>query len=149
MHSQQITWNSQAGWTPIKAELENVSLVFYFGTRQMVACGKRVSELREMFPAAHILGCTTGGQINNNEISDDEIVAAAISFDATRLRLVRQDISDAQQSRNCGETIARALSREDLAGVFVLSDGLNVNGSELVNGLDDRFHETCVVELMI
>jgi hypothetical protein len=135
MHSQQITWNPQAGWTPINAELENVSLVFYFGTRQMLACGTRYSELCEMFPAAHILGCSTGGQINNSDISDDEIVAAAIRFDATRLRLVRQDISDAQQSRNCGETIGRALIGEDLAGIFVLSDGLNVNGSELVNGL--------------
>jgi hypothetical protein len=133
MHSQQITWNPQAGWTAIKAE--NVSLVVYFGTRQLLACGKRYNELRGMFPEAHILGCSTGGQINNNDISDDEIVAAAISFDATRLHLVRQDISDAQQSRKCGETIGRALIREDLAGVFVLSDGLNVNGSELVNGL--------------
>jgi hypothetical protein len=135
MHSRQITWNRQAGWTPITAGPENVSLVFYFGTRQMLACGTRYSELREMFPAAHILGCSTGGQINNSDISDDEIVAAAISFDATRLRLVRQDISDAQQSRKCGETIGRVLSGDDLAGVFVLSDGLNVNGSELVNGL--------------
>ena len=101
----------------------------------MLACGKRYSELREMFPAAHILGCSTGGQINNSDISDDEIVAAAISFDTTRLRLVGQDIGDAQQSRECGETIGRLLSGEDLAGVFVLSDGLNVNGSELVNGL--------------
>jgi hypothetical protein len=133
MNSQQITWNPQAGWTAIKAE--NVSLVFYFGTRQMLACGARYNELREMFPGAHILGCSTGGQINNNDISDDEIVAAAISFDATGLHLVRQDISDAQQSRKCGESIGRALIREDLAGVFVLSDGLNVNGSELVNGL--------------
>jgi hypothetical protein len=135
MHSRQLTWNPHAGWTPFKAEAEKVSLVFYFGTRQMLACGKRFSELREMFPAAHILGCSTGGQINNSDISDDEIVAAAISFDATRLQLVRQDISDAQQSRDCGETIGRALRREDLAGIFVLSDGLNVNGSELVNGL--------------
>jgi len=135
MHSQQITWNPQAGWTPIKAEPEKVSLVFYFGTRQMLACGERYGELREMFPAAHILGCSTGGQINNSDISDDEIVAAAISFDATRLQLVRQEIGDAQQSRNCGETIGRALLRKDLAGIFVLSDGLNVNGSELVNGL--------------
>lgn len=135
MHSQQIIWNPQAGWTPVNAELENVSLVFYFGTRQMLASGTRYSELCEMFPAAHILGCSTGGQINNSDISDDEIVAAAIRFDATRLRLVRQDISDAQQSRNCGETIGRALIGEDLAGIFVLSDGLNVNGSELVNGL--------------
>jgi len=135
MHSQQLTWNPQAGWTPFKAEPDKVSLVFYFGTRQMLACGKRFGELRKMFPAAHILGCSTGGQINNSDISDDEIVAAAISFDATRLQLVRQDISDAQQSRDCGETIGRALQREDLAGIFVLSDGLNVNGSELVSGL--------------
>jgi hypothetical protein len=101
----------------------------------MLACGARYSELRNMFPTAHILGCSTGGQINNNDVSDDEIVAAAIRFDSTQLRLVHQDIADAQQSRSCGEAIGRALSREDLAGVFVLSDGLNVNGSELVNGL--------------
>ncbi|MEA2864994.1 MAG: hypothetical protein QOC84_2950 [Bradyrhizobium sp.] len=135
MRSQQITWNPQARWSPVKAELGNASLVFYFGTRQMLACGKRYSELREMFPSAHILGCSTGGQINSSDISDDEIVAAAIGFDATRLRLISEEISDAHQSRSCGETIGRALNQEDLAGVFVLSDGLNVNGSELVSGL--------------
>ncbi len=135
MYSQQITWNPRAGWTPIKARKEDISLVFYFGKRQMLACGARYSELREMFPAAHILGCSTGGQINNNDISDDEIVAAAIGFDATKLQLVRQDITDSQQSRHYGEAIGRALNREDLSGIFVLSDGLNVNGSELVNGL--------------
>jgi hypothetical protein len=135
MHSQQITWSPQTGWTPAKAQQEGVSLVFYFGTRQMLACGARYEELRKMFPAAHILGCSTGGQINNSDISDDEIVAAAISFNATRLRLVCQDISDPKESRNCGETIGRSLSGDDLAGIFVLSDGLNVNGSELVSGL--------------
>jgi len=62
-------------------------------------------------------------------------VAAAIGFDSTRLRLVAREIGDSRQSRSCGEAIGRALSDEDLAGVFVLSDGLNVNGSDLVNGL--------------
>src|SRR3984893_3795565 len=133
MQSQQITWNPQAGWTPIKAE--NVSLVFYFGTRQMLACGTRYRELREMFPSAHILGCSSGGQINNNDISDDEIVAAAIAFDHTGVRLCCQDIAGPGQSRSCGEAIGRALAADDLAGVFVLSDGLNVNGSELVAGI--------------
>ena len=32
MHSRQITWNAQAGWTPPRAEPEGVSLVFYFGS---------------------------------------------------------------------------------------------------------------------
>ena len=40
-----------------------------------------------MFPAAHILGCSTGGQISNDDVTDDEIAAAAICFDATRLRV--------------------------------------------------------------
>jgi len=135
MESEQITWNPQAGWTPAKARLKNVSLVFYFGTRQMLACGARFNELRAMFPAAHIMGCSTGGQINSSDVNDDEVVAAAISFDTTKLQLICQDISDTRQSRECGEVVGRALSRADLAGVFVLSDGLNVNGSELVKGL--------------
>jgi hypothetical protein len=135
MHSQQITWSLQAGWSPAATDPEKIALVFYFGTREVLACGRRYRELREMFPAAHILGCSTGGQINNSDVNDDGIVAAAIRFDSTRLRLVDQDVTDASQSWNCGETIGKALREDDLAGVFLLSDGLNVNGSELVNGM--------------
>ena len=40
-----------------------------------------------------------------------------------------------EHSRACGEAIGRALAADDLAGIFVLSDGLNVNGSELVAGI--------------
>jgi hypothetical protein len=137
MHSQQMIWNSQAGWTPSAVNPEEVSLVFYFGPREMLACGKRYRELREMFPAAHLLGCSTGGQINNSDVTDEEIVAAAISFRSTQLRLIRREINDPLQSRQCGEEIGRALIDDRLAGIFVLSDGLNVNGSELVNGLVD------------
>jgi hypothetical protein len=135
MRSQRIVWNHRTGWTPKQFEPGESSLVFYFGTRQALACGARYDELRAMFPSAHILGCSTGGQIDNNDISDDEIVAAAIGFDATRLRLSRQPISDPLQSRDRGEAIGRDLKADDLAGVFVLSDGLNVNGSALVAGI--------------
>ena len=135
MQSHQISWNRRSGWTSIAANPEDISLVLYFGTRHMLACGERFHELQKMFPAAHILGCSTGGQINNNDIVDDEIIAAAIGFNATRLKLIRQDIAEAKQSRQCGEAIGRALSSDDLAGIFVLSDGLTVNGSELVSGL--------------
>jgi hypothetical protein len=90
-----------------------------------------------MFPAAHILGSSTGGQINNDDINDDDIVAAAIRFDATPLRLCRQDIGGPHQSRECGQAIGRALYADDLAGMFVLSDGLNINGSALVAGITE------------
>ena len=135
MRTQQIVWNHGSGWTAEKDILKDASLVLYFGTRQALAGGARYNELRELFPAAHILGCSTGGQINNNDIGDDEIAAAAIRFDATRLRLTCHEITGPEQSRDCGEAIGRALNADDLAGVFVLSDGLNVNGSELVAGI--------------
>jgi hypothetical protein len=135
MHSQHITWNLQAGWTPAVDQAEKVALVFYFGTRDVLASGARYHELKTMFPFAHILGCSTGGQIDNSDVSDDGIVAAAIRFDSTKLRLLARPIADSSQSWDCGEAIGRALSADDLAGVFLLSDGLNVNGSELVSGL--------------
>jgi len=135
MRVQQIVWNKRSGWTAAKNELGQASLVLYFGTREALQCGACFDELRGMFPAAHVLGCSTGGQINNNDVNDDEIVAAAINFDATRVQVCRQDISDPARSRDYGEIIGRALCSDDLAGVFVLSDGLNVNGSELVAGI--------------
>jgi hypothetical protein len=135
MRTQQIIWNSRTGWTEVKPELGEASLVFYFGAREALASGVRYEEIGRMFPAAHTLGCSTGGQINNNDISDDEIVAVAIRFDHTQVRLCRQDINGPHQSRDCGLAIGRELNADDLAGVFVLSDGLNVNGSELVSGI--------------
>src|ERR1700716_1721003 len=135
MRTKQIIWNASAGWNVTGSQAGAASLVLYFGTRQALASGERYEELRRMFPKAHILGCSSGGQINNNDISDDEIVAAGIAFDHTGVRLCRQDIAGPGQSRSCGEAIGRALAADDLAGIFVLSDGLNVNGSELVAGM--------------
>ena len=135
MRTQQAVWNSQTNWTSLKPELKDASLVLYFGARQALACGARYAELRAMFPSAHILGCSTGGQINNNDVSDSEIIAAAIKFDSTRLSLCRHHIDNPLQSHSCGEALGHALKADDLAGVFVLSDGLNVNGSELVAGI--------------
>jgi hypothetical protein len=135
MRIQQLTWNSRSGWSAPGANAGDVSLVLYFGTRETLNLDARYGELRGMFRAAHIMGCSTGGQINNNDVNDDEIVAAAIRFDATRLKLCRQDIGDPQGSRAYGEALGRELHSADLAGVFVLSDGLNVNGSELVAGI--------------
>jgi hypothetical protein len=135
MRVQQIVWNKQSGWSGVQHGPRDASLVIYFGSREALACGGRYSELRKSFPAAHIVGCSTGGQINNDDINDDEVVAAAIGFDATKLRLSRQEVLDARLSKDCGEAIGRELRAADLAGVFVLSDGLNVNGSELVAGI--------------
>jgi hypothetical protein len=135
MRADQLTWNAVSGWHAQGEIPDKAGLVLYFGTRAALANGKRYDELRDMFPGAHVVGCSTGGQIRNNDISDDDIAAIALSFDHTKLKLATAPAVDAASSRVCGETIGRALAAPDLAGVFVLSDGLNVNGSALVAGI--------------
>jgi hypothetical protein len=135
MHADQLSWTEASGWRGGNGNSSNANLVLFFGARQALACGSRYREMRAMFPQAHILGCSTGGQILNDDVLDEEIVATALRFDATRLRLACEAAPAPEGSRSCGEAIGRTLAAKDLAGIFVLSDGLNVNGSELVAGL--------------
>jgi hypothetical protein len=132
MHARQLSWSETSGW---RGEGNDADLVLFFGSRQALACGARFRELSAMFPQAHILGCSTGGQIVNNDVTDEEIAVAALKFAATRLRLACEAAPSPNSSRACGESIGRSLAADDLAGIFVLSDGLNVNGSELVAGM--------------
>ncbi len=137
MRVAQFSWSESGGWAVPSTNGADSDLVFFFGKRQALACGARYNELRAMFPRAHLVGCSTGGQIHNDDVTDEEIAAAALSFDATTLRVACEPAATADRSRACGEAIGRALAAPDLVAVFVLSDGLNVNGSELVAGITE------------
>src|SRR5258708_7819308 len=136
MKAERLGWTKDGGWT-IAPGWPRADLVLYFGSRDGLASGDRYHELTGLFPGAHIVGCSTGGQIRGLEIVDDEIAGVAISFEATTLKVVAEPIEDARLSLRCGGKIGKALDAPDLAGIFVLSDGLRVNGSELVSGIND------------
>lgn len=130
-----LSWTAPMGWQPDTLAGEAPDLVLYFGSRQSLAESAPFDALKALCPNAHIMCCSTGGQIHNNEIVDDKISGVALKFDATRLKAVSQKVTDATDSRRCGKAIGKALAASDLAGAFVLSDGLHVNGSDLVAGI--------------
>jgi hypothetical protein len=134
MRTHELSWSATHGWRVNGADCAGADLVLYFGLRSALADGARYRELRAMFAKAHVVGCSTGGQIRNDDV-DDDIAAVALHFDRTRLSLACEAVPTPGHSRSCGEAIGRALAADDLAGIFVLSDGLNVNGSELVAGI--------------
>lgn len=136
MRATQLNWCEGKGWSDSGESQNGADLVLYFGARSVLACGKRYHELREKFPSAHIVGCSTGGQIVGDDVADDMIAALAIKFDATRLKIACEYSKSPEESRECGASIGQKLAASDLAGVLVLSDGLTVNGSDLVAGLN-------------
>lgn len=67
---------------------------------------------------------------------NDSVVYTAIEFEKSYVKLVVEKFSEGDDCRQIGRNIADALDQEDLKGVFILSEGLTVNGSELVRGFE-------------
>jgi hypothetical protein len=135
MQVAKLLWTEAVGWNGPDRAIPDANLVLYFGNRRVLADEARFRDLKRMFPHAHVVGCSTGGQILGDDVTDETIAAVALRFETTRLRLAAEPLENPENSRRCGEAIARKLQADDLSGIFVLSDGLNVNGSELVAGI--------------
>jgi hypothetical protein len=135
MHVERLSWLVPDCGELARLQQAEPDLIIYFGSRTALASGAAFAQLQAACPAAMILGCSTGGQIHEHDTVDDEITGVAIRFDATRIRLVSEMVGSSADSRHCGRTIGERLLAPDLAGIFILSDGLNVNGSELVAGI--------------
>lgn len=134
----QKRWTAPSGWidtNPAAEALPSAQLVIFFGARAPLADCSLHQEMRQMYPDAHLLGCTTAGEICGTTVSDDSVVATAIRFEHTSVRAAYRTLIDASNSKTVGEELARELAGEDLIHLFVLAEGLKVNGSELVKGL--------------
>jgi len=133
MKVEQLHWTAGGSWHS-PAELKDAQLALIFGgTAQLVPA--RMEEIRAWYPNALLLGCSTSGEILGTRVFDDSIAVTAVAFEHTRLKLASQTVASASDSRAAGEALARDILAADLKHVFVLSDGLRVNGTELVEGL--------------
>lgn len=112
-------------------------LVIYFGDRIVMAENDCHAELKAMYPEAHLLGCSTGGEILADEVLDGSIVATAIEFENTDIQLVSANLRDYAGIFECGRDLGQQLMADNLGSVFVLSDGTDVNGSDLVRGITE------------
>ncbi|MDR2876919.1 MAG: FIST C-terminal domain-containing protein [Chromatiales bacterium] len=112
-------------------------LIISFGAPAESGMQSVFTTLKTHCPRAIVIGCTTNGQILEKELLDDETVCIAIRFEATPIRHASVIIGAMDDSRACGQALARQLNAPDLAGVFVLSSGLHVNGSQLLAGMVD------------
>ena len=94
-----------------------------------------IAKLKELYPEAIITGCSTSGEIADISVVDDTIVLNAILFEKTTVRLETFPISDPSRSLEVGQFLYDSLHSNNLSHLLVLSDGLHVNGAELVKGL--------------
>lgn len=137
MKIEQNRWTQARGWEPdaLGGLGNSAHLVLVFGSTPILKDKKYFNEIKKAYPMAHLLGCSTAGEICGTHVSDESLVVTAIRFDSTQVKGARIRISDVENSFQAGEQLAQALDKDGLVHVFVLSDGLKVNGSDLVRGL--------------
>ncbi len=147
MKIAQNLWSGPSGWHPgLPARPAGaVQLVLLFAGTTVALDGRVIAELQRAYPQALVLGCTTAGEIAGTRVHDDTAVATAVEFGHTDIHGACVEVNGAADSFGAGKRLARSLPREGLVHVFVLSDGLHVNGSDLVRGLTEHLPAGVIV----
>lgn len=140
MQVEQSTWTAGRGWSPrpVGQLGERAQLALIFAAPEILIQPGLLADVRAAYPNAHLLGCSTAGEISGTAVADDSLTVTAVAFEHSRVVGTRVEVSDPAQSFAAGVQLIGQLPLEDLVHVFVLSDGLGVNGSELVRGITSR-----------
>jgi hypothetical protein len=139
MKTTQRNWTKERGWDHAGTASDAAAqLILIFGSRHILADNAALRAVQGDYPTAQIVGCSTAGTIADIHVSDDSMAVTAITFQHTIVRSAEVHLADADASAGCGAQLAAALRADDLVHVLVLSDGLNVNGGELVRGLREE-----------
>jgi len=167
MQIEQQYWTAADGWQPVGRSgcgglNGTAQLLLLFGAGRLLSDAAAMRDVAARYPNAILLGCSTAGEICDSAVRDDSLSMTAVTFEHSRLQVAQTDTLDPVASYAAGEQLARQLDPAELSHVFVLSDGLHVNGTDLARGLrehlpgnvavtgglagdGDRFQQTLVV----
>src|ERR1700676_1845504 len=99
MKVEQRLWQSHCGWS-VKETDRPISppLVLFFAAPGTLDDGARFAELKAAYPGAALLGCTTGGEIAALDVHDGSVVATAIEFADTKVKLAEDQVKPGKSS---------------------------------------------------
>ncbi len=130
---------------PSTSPLPSANLVLVFGSVKRFSEGKLPSFLKSRYPSAQLVGCTTSGEISAAGVFDDSIQITAIQWEKTIQRVAQTKMSGMLNSFEAAASLAKLLKADTLRTVLVISDGLNVNGSELLKGFQSVLGDIPIV----
>ncbi len=120
-------------------------LVLVFGSVDRLTDAALPSLLRAQFVEAHSIGCTTAGEIANGGVADDSLVITAVRFKQADFRVVGVAINGMDDSAGAGRRLGEQLAAHNLHSILVLGQGVNINGSALIEGIHQGAGERVVL----
>lgn len=142
---EQLSWTPSHKWqTKLSQTTDNFNpqLVFVFGSRKVLSDIELIKELQVRYPLSQLIGCSTSGEIVGTEVNDDSLAVTAVFFEKTMLQFSFLELGDSIDSFKIASQLVTPLISNSLRHLLVLSDGLNVNGSELVRGFREMLPDS-------
>ena len=139
MEIRTLTHALEVGWSaPLPVGLDSArTLIVVFGAPEYFDAPLALDDLAAAFPSSTLVGCSSAGEINGGMVYDRSLAVAVARFSRTSLKAASTVVSAMNDSAAAGARLGTALSPLRPALVIVLSDGLGVNGTELVKGLSE------------
>lgn len=140
-------YNKNHGWSVDHfPELDSEqTLILVFSSPTYIENPAPFRELADAYPSSIMIGCSSAGEILGPTVSDDSIAVAIVKFKKTKIKTTQYTICNPKDSRLAGIEIAKRLNANDLRSIFIVSDGLHINGSELVKGLNSINNNEVVI----
>jgi len=137
MDVRLLSHRPDTGWSaPFPTELDSPrTLVLVFAATDYAERTEIWDELARAFPASHRLGCSSAGEIVGETVAEGSLALAVVRFAHATVASAATPIQAVEVSRSTGGKVARALAPHAPKVVLVVSDGLHVNGTDLVRGL--------------
>lgn len=136
MQTTQIRWTPGAHWSDSADDFRDAGLALVFADAAYFQTPACYQDLKDRFPRARIVGCSSSGSVLGSTVSDDDVVATAVRFARGKVRLAVADVTSGENIRSLAGRLMEELKSDDLKHVLVFSDGLTVNGSDLAAGLN-------------
>ncbi len=134
----QLRWDPARRWLASRELDLRPQLALVFGGREALQAPEPIRALRELVGEVAVVGCSTAGEILDTEVSDERLVATLVEFERTRVAIAAEPSDGAERSAEAGRRLADRLAGPDLRHVFLLAEGIGVNGSELARGVATR-----------
>ena len=119
-------------------------LVLIFGNRFLLEDKNLFTEVRELFPNGELVFASSCGDLVAGAVNDEHITITAVEFEKSSFEIQRVNISDFDSSESAGKAVVNLLDGTDLQHVLVISEGSNVNGSALTEGMQSQIPETLI-----
>mgnify|MGYP000087617656 CR=1 FL=1 len=113
----------------------NPLFILVFGASKAIDRQPALQTLKEKLPEVLLTGCSTAEEVAGEQVNDDSLVITYVAFEKTKVVGHTEQTENAENSAEAGEVLLAKFDQKDLKHVFVLSEGLNVNGTSLVKGM--------------